>query len=161
MSVGTASCLVGAAAFGARVLGSDLYAPVLRGAVRSRSGPSKATQPKRQSIGLTFEQYGLPPPLGLVHADSGRAGCPLRTSCAPPVGCGARSRPLFDTSMAVHGTSLTCPGHVRRRPRPFLDAIITDPPYGIRERSATLDDAPLSERTLGEATLPRNLLDTS
>ncbi len=87
MSVGTASCLVGAAAFGARVLGSDLYAPVLRGAVRSRSGPSKATQPKRQSIGLTFEQYGLPPLLGLVHADSGRAGCPLRTSRAPPVGC--------------------------------------------------------------------------
>jgi len=122
---GTASCLVGAAAFGARVLGSDLYAPVLRGAVRSRSGPSKATQPKRQSIGLTFEQYGLPPLLGLVHADSGRAGCPLRTSRAPPVG----------------------------RPRPFLDAIITDPPYGIRERSATLDDAPLSERTLEEAQL--------
>lgn len=94
----------------------------LRGELRTRSRWSKCPQPDRQGIGLTFAQYGLPPPIGLVHADSSRAGCCFQTAGAGAIG-GHTSRPLFD-------------------------AIITDPPYGIRERSAALDDAALSRRTL-------------
>ncbi len=127
---GSASCLLGAAHFGARVLGADIYAPVLRGEVRSRAraedkdrqraeGRQRRGQPPQpppapapmadeegeQGIGLTFAQYGLPPPIGLIHADSGEA-----------------TRPL------AHGGA----------PRATFDAIITDPPYGARERSAAL-----------------------
>ncbi|KAL1496130.1 hypothetical protein AB1Y20_014751 [Prymnesium parvum] len=111
---GTAGCLVAAAAFGARVLGADLFLPVLRGKLRTRSGPSALTQPQEQGIGLTFAQYGLPPPAGLLHADSGRHLCCLRAA-------------------------------------PLFDAIVTDPPYGIREKPAAMDDAPLLERLLPEA----------
>jgi hypothetical protein len=71
-------------------------------------------QPDRQGIGPTFEQYGFPPPVGLIHADTSRACC--------------------------------CLGR-----RPLFDAIITDPPYGIRERSAALDDDALSRRALTPA----------
>ena len=36
----------------------------------------------------------------------------------------------------------------RAQPSGLYDAIITDPPYGVREMSAKLDDAPLTARTL-------------
>ena len=36
----------------------------------------------------------------------------------------------------------------RAQPSGLYDAIITDPPYGVREMLAKLDDAPLSARTL-------------
>ena len=112
---GTASTLVAAAHFGARVVGSDLYVPVLKGKLRTRSGPSAKNQPAKQGIGETFAQYGLPPPLALVHADNDVDLPPFRVV---PGGGG------------------------------LFDAIITDPPYGVREMSAKLDDAPLTQRTL-------------
>ena len=67
---GTASTLVAAAHFGGRVLGSDLFGPVLHGKLRTRSGRSKATQPEQQGIPETFAQYAMLPPLALVHADN-------------------------------------------------------------------------------------------
>ena len=108
---GTAGTLVAAAAFGARVLGADLYMPALRGQLRTRCGPSARNQPEKQGINETFQQYGLPEPVGRVHADSGRHLAFLRP-------CG------------------------------FFDAIITDPPYGIREKPAAMDDEPLLSRLL-------------
>ena len=114
---GTAGCLVPAGHFGARVVGSDLFLPVLRGKVRSRSGPgAKEKNAAAQGIGHTFAQYDLAPPVGLVHADA-------------------------------HGGGGG--GYLRRAP--LFDAILSDPPYGIREKSAALDDAPLTDRTLGES----------
>ena len=68
---GTFSTLVAAAAFGARVLGCDLHGPAIRGELRTRSGPSKARQPARQGIPETFDAYGLAPPVGRLHGDSG------------------------------------------------------------------------------------------
>ena len=110
---GTAGTLVAAGAMGARVLGADLHAPALRGQLRTRSGPSKATQPAVQGIPETFAAYGLAPPLGLLHGDSGEH---LR--------------------------------FVRRAPAGLFDAILTDPPYGIREKPAEVADERMLSRRL-------------
>lgn len=100
--------------------------------MRTRSGPSKETQPAQQGIALTFAQYGLHAPIGLVHGDASRAGCFIHFYALPPA--------------AAPDAAVAPP-----RRRALFDAIISDPPYGIRERSATLDDAPLTSRTLAEA----------
>ncbi|KAG8469977.1 hypothetical protein KFE25_006432 [Diacronema lutheri] len=88
---GTASILVGCAAFGARVLGADLDARNLVGKGEGRT------------IWANFAQYGFAPPLGLLRADFSAAS--------------------------------TCWRHV-----PFLDAIVCDPPYGVRASSKKLAD---------------------
>ena len=122
---GTGSCLVAAAAFGARVQGADLFLPVLQGKLRTRCGPSALQQASDQGIAQTFSQYGFPCPVGTAHADSGRHLHFFRT--------------------AAHG---------------LFDAIITDPPYGIREKPAAMDDEPLIARLLPEdqARLPSRRL---
>ena len=57
---GTASTLVAAAHFGGRVMGGDLFAPVLHGKLRTRCGPSAKNQPKKQGIAESFAQCGPP-----------------------------------------------------------------------------------------------------
>lgn len=88
---GTASILVGCAALGARVLGSDLDARLLVGKGEGRT------------INSNFAQYALPLPIGLLRADfAEEADCWRRT--------------------------------------PFLDAVVCDPPYGVRASSKKLAD---------------------
>ena len=103
---GTAGTLVAAGAFGARVLGCDLHLPAIKGDLRTRSGPSKLKQAKVQGIPQTFAAYGLPLPVDRLHGDSGAALAFLRSPPASARGGGG-----------------------------LFEAIITDPPYGIRERS--------------------------
>lgn len=143
--VGTAGCLVGAAHFGAYVMGSDLFAPVLHGRVRSRSGKSKLTQAEVQGIGLTFDEYGFPPPVALLHADSSRrqhfwasSGGEAGGDASGEVGGDAGGDASGDASGDARGDA---GGDASGRR--FFDAIITDPPYGIRERSVTVDDPAL------------------
>lgn len=88
---GTASILVGCAAFGARVLGADLDARYLVGKGEGRT------------IHANFAQYGLTPPVGLLRADF-----------AEEADCWRRL--------------------------PFLDAVVCDPPYGVRASSKKLAD---------------------
>jgi tRNA G10 N-methylase Trm11 len=101
---GTASTLVAAAAFGARVIGCDLHRPVLAGEVRVVSGRRAKQRTGPLGITATFDDYGLPQPLGLMHADS--------TGRLP---------------------------FLRPQASGYFDAIVSDPPYGIRERPAVLD----------------------
>ena len=56
---GTAGCLVPAGHFGARVVGSDLFLPVLRGKVRRARGRAWEKNAAAQGIGHTFAQYDL------------------------------------------------------------------------------------------------------
>jgi tRNA (guanine10-N2)-methyltransferase len=86
---GTASILIGCAAFGARVLGCDLDARFLVGKGEGRT------------IGANFAQYALVPPVGLQRADFSADG---------------------DCWRAL----------------PFLDAVVCDPPYGVRASSKKL-----------------------
>ena len=126
---GTASTLLSAAAFGGQVLGCDVHRGVLAGEVRIVSGRRARSRTGPLSIGLSFAQYGLPQPLGLMHADSGRLG-----SCLRPQATG------------------------------LFDAIITDPPYGIRERRAVVSQStlpsdprtPIAEETAHAAPPPAN-----
>jgi tRNA (guanine10-N2)-methyltransferase len=129
---GTAGTLVAAAAFGARVLGCDLNLPALRGELRTRSGPSKLKQDAVQGIPHTFAAYGLPLPLGVIHGDSGAHLAFLRS---PPGGSSTESG---GSGGGGGGGGL-------------FDAIITDPPYGIREKPSEVDDARLLSRTLPPA----------
>ncbi|KAJ1622251.1 S-adenosyl-L-methionine-dependent methyltransferase [Pavlovales sp. CCMP2436] len=86
---GTASILVGCAAYGAHVLGADLDGRMLVG-----KGAGK-------TIADNFKQYGLGAPIGLQRADFAAA-----SDCW--------------------------------RMLPFLDAIVCDPPYGVRASSKKL-----------------------
>ena len=134
---GTAGTLVAAGAFGARVLGCDLHLATIRGELRTRSGPSKLKQAKVQGIPETFAQYGLPPPIDRLHGDSGARLAFLR-------GCGASSGGGDGQSAEPSGPSVL---HPPARGGLF-DAIITDPPYGIRERSSEVVDERLISREL-------------
>jgi tRNA (guanine10-N2)-methyltransferase len=90
---GTASILVGCAAFGARVLGCDLDARYLVG------------KGEGLTIGANFEQYHMEQPIGLVRADfAAEADCwralPFLDAivCDPPYGHRASSKKLADGS---------------------------------------------------------------
>ena len=120
---GTAGTLVAAGAFGARVLGCDLYLPAIKGELRTRSGPSKLKQAKVQGIPETFRQYGLSPPVDRLHGDSGAHLNFLRGGSSGGGGGGG-----------------------------LFDAIITDPPYGIRERPSEVADERLIARSSHRST---------
>ena len=144
---GTAGTLVAAGAFGARVLGCDLHLPALRGELRTRSGPSKLMQAAKQGIPETFAAYGVPPPIDRIHGDSGAHLSFLRLPAADAEAEGARTN-----ASSMVGTS-TAP-NVAASLRPALfEAIITDPPYGIREKPAEVADERFTNRELPESVM--------
>ena len=126
---GTAGTLVAAAAFGARCLGCDLHLPCLRGELRTRSGPSRLKHAHvDQGIPQTFAQYGLPAYLDSIHGDSG-----IHLNC-----------------LRLHRHSGGDGGGQGGGPVGLFDAIISDPPYGIREKPAEIADERFISRTLPE-----------
>lgn len=86
--VGTGSVLVGAAAFGAKTMGSDIDIRCVRPDKFSKSG-------EKVSLQSNFLQYGFAPPIGVLRMDSHRPAIREDLECV-------------------------------------FDAIICDPPYGMR-----------------------------
>jgi hypothetical protein len=139
---GTAGTLIAAAAYGARTLGCDLHLPALRGELRTRSGRSKLNQPTDQGIHQTFAAYGLPPCIGLVHGDSGEhLNClriPRARASNGSGGSGGSGGGSGSGGSGGGGGGL-------------FDAIISDPPYGIREKPAEVADERYTSRTLPQS----------
>lgn len=102
---GTGSILVAAAAWGGRVLGTDIDIRVIRDGKRDSAG-------RPCSVYSNFADYGLGDPIGLLRADAAN----------PPWRRGAEG---------------------------LVDAILCDPPYGVRAGGRKM--APLGP---GDAPLP-------
>lgn len=95
---GTGSILIAAAAWGARVLGTDIDIRVIRDGKRDKSG-------KPCCVYSNFRDYGLDDPVGLLRADvanppwrAGAEGIVDAMLCDPPYGVRAGGR-----KMAPHG----------------------------------------------------------
>eukprot|EP00041_Stephanoeca_diplocostata_P022337 m.531545 g.531545 ORF g.531545 m.531545 type:complete len:712 (-) comp22037_c0_seq5:123-2258(-) len=120
--VGTGSILYPCAHYGAYVTGCDINKAVLHGLGKtSRANPFHKMRGDNENIAATMAQYGLSDQfLGVWLVDQARH-CWRRPAATPQHG--------DDTS--------TPPGTAG-----LFDAIVTDPPYGIREGARTMAATP-------------------
>ncbi|XP_048135379.1 tRNA (guanine(10)-N2)-methyltransferase homolog isoform X2 [Rhodamnia argentea] len=123
--VGTGSILVAAAHFGAMTMGADIDIRV----VRDGRGPDC-------NVWSNFKQYGLPTPIGLLRADNN----------LPPWRPGLKE---YLQDLGFYSGSST----LKMRWRVF-DAIICDPPYGVRAGGRKSGGRKLLKGVVGPYTVP-------
>lgn len=134
--VGTGGFLVAAAEFGACVWGSDIDGRSFRGAGAGKAGKAEGEQKRssgssgcRAGVGRNFDVYGLQPFFGDCFI-SDLTNSPLRRANEVAVGAAAAAA---DFGAEAGG---------------WLDAIICDPPYGVREGLKVLGNRePRTDRT--------------
>ena len=119
---GTGSILIAAAHFGAMTLGSDIDIRVIKHGKRDKKTG------KQVDVWTNFEDYGLPPPVGLVRMDLHKHS--FRRDPADEATTGEH------TSSAAGDVGGSSSGLARgpsvARLEGSLQAVVGDPPYGVR-----------------------------
>jgi tRNA (guanine10-N2)-methyltransferase len=119
---GTGSILIAAAHFGAMTLGSDIDIRVIKHGKRDKKTG------KQVDVWTNFEDYGLPPPVGLVRMDLHKHS--FKRDPAAEATTGER------TSSAAGDVGGSSSGLARgpsvARLEGSLQAVVGDPPYGVR-----------------------------
>ena len=117
--VGTGSLLIACAAMGASLtIGTDIDVRVLK-------GMNRIARTTDSNIFTNFQQYNLPPPC-ILRADNSRRGNVFRNASHWSGGSSSGSGGSSSSS-----SSSSSSGSIALQ-QPFLDAIVCDPPYGVR-----------------------------
>ena len=123
--VGTASILIALTHFGAMCFGSDIDTRVLRGEMYAGSHKGQKTgQETRRDIFENFKRYNLPAP-ELIRMDNHVFD---RHIILQSNGTNTTSETTNCCTMVSSGTA----GSANDNSQGLFDAIVTDPPYGIR-----------------------------
>ena len=117
---GTGSILIAAAHFGAMTLGSDIDIRVIKHGKRDKKTG------KQVDVWTNFEDYGLPPPVGLVRMDLHKHSFKRDPAAEATTGEHTSSGDVGGSSSGLaRGPSVA-------RLEGSLQAVVGDPPYGVR-----------------------------
>ncbi|KAL8424586.1 hypothetical protein Efla_003702 [Eimeria flavescens] len=126
--VGTGSLLIAAAHYGACCFGADIDIRVLKGYGVSYTNPHLHLENKNTDIFRNFDDYGLQRP-EIIRSDN--AAWVWRLPCEDVRCPGGHKEPSEDREHTEDRRA----AYLRRSIRggkPWVDCIMTDPPYGIR-----------------------------
>lgn len=126
--VGTGGLLIAAAHYGACCFGSDIDIRVLKGYGVSYVNPHLQLENKRSDIFRNFDDYGLPRP-EIIRCDN--AAWVWRLPCDGKSSVSHNGVPDDDTG-SMKASRAAYLGRNIAGGKPWVDCIMTDPPYGIR-----------------------------